>query len=322
MAQISLKRLIDKQAAATLAVLVDSMATSVGVYDQTGTCLWGQKLSTTVLEDRSHKYFVHLAGEVIGWVTGEQGGEAIAAFLTYAAQKKLENKHLADEVLLTYREINLLYNLAERLGSCFSLETMAELALDEIRRLLSVTSASVMLLNEKTQTLHIVASFGSAMQVPVDTGMKPGQGIAGNVFLSGRGEIINHVTTDPRFVSGRHPVGAMISVPVKLPEKVLGVMNVSHAEPITYTASELKLMVAIAAQLAPAIESALVYQRQIEEAKAREEKLKQQLSDLRIEVDEVKRARQVAEITETDYFQQLQKRAKHLRSKSSPPVDQ
>jgi hypothetical protein len=36
---------------------------------------------------------------------------------------------------------------------------------------------------------------------------------------------------------------------------------------------------------------------------------------LRIELDEAKRARQVAEIAETDYFQQLRARAKDLRKR-------
>ena len=36
---------------------------------------------------------------------------------------------------------------------------------------------------------------------------------------------------------------------------------------------------------------------------------------LRIEIDEVKKSRQVSEITETEYFQELRKKAKELRLK-------
>jgi hypothetical protein len=46
---------------------------------------------------------------------------------------------------------------------------------------------------------------------------------------------------------------------------------------------------------------------------AREQRLRQQVQQLRIELDEVRQARQVAEITETDYFQQLEARAQDLR---------
>ena len=47
----------------------------------------------------------------------------------------------------------------------------------------------------------------------------------------------------------------------------------------------------------------------------REESLRREIQELRIVVDTVKKTRQVAEITETDYFQQLQKKAKNLRGK-------
>jgi DNA-binding response OmpR family regulator len=60
---------------------------------------------------------------------------------------------------------------------------------------------------------------------------------------------------------------------------------------------------------------ARVFERMAREVYAREQRLKQQVQQLRIEIDEAKRARQVAEIVETDYFQQLQQRARGLRNK-------
>jgi two-component system cell cycle response regulator len=58
---------------------------------------------------------------------------------------------------------------------------------------------------------------------------------------------------------------------------------------------------------------ARVFSRMAHEVYAREQHLKQQVQQLRIELDEVRQTRQVAEITETDYFQQLQTRAQDLR---------
>lgn len=59
---------------------------------------------------------------------------------------------------------------------------------------------------------------------------------------------------------------------------------------------------------------ARVFQRMVRQVYSREQTLKRQVAELRIEVDEVKKANQVAEITETDYFQQLQQKARRLRS--------
>jgi len=58
---------------------------------------------------------------------------------------------------------------------------------------------------------------------------------------------------------------------------------------------------------------ARVFQRMAREVYAREQRLKQQVQELRIELSEARQARQVAEITETDYFRQLQAEAQNLR---------
>jgi CheY-like chemotaxis protein/HAMP domain-containing protein len=58
---------------------------------------------------------------------------------------------------------------------------------------------------------------------------------------------------------------------------------------------------------------ARVFGRMAREVHAREQRLKQEVRQLRIEIDETRTARQVAEITETDYFQDLQKQVDKLR---------
>lgn len=57
-----------------------------------------------------------------------------------------------------------------------------------------------------------------------------------------------------------------------------------------------------------------VFQRMAREVDAREQSLKQQVQELRIQIDEAKKVREVAEITESDYFRDLQERARHLRN--------
>lgn len=58
---------------------------------------------------------------------------------------------------------------------------------------------------------------------------------------------------------------------------------------------------------------ARVFQRMASEIYAREQRLKQQVEQLHIELDQVRQTRQVAEITESDYFRQLQNKAQDLR---------
>lgn len=63
---------------------------------------------------------------------------------------------------------------------------------------------------------------------------------------------------------------------------------------------------------------ARVFRRMAREVYAREQRLKQEVQQLRIEIDEARTARQVAEITETDYFQDLQRKADQLRFRANP----
>lgn len=63
---------------------------------------------------------------------------------------------------------------------------------------------------------------------------------------------------------------------------------------------------------------ARVFQRAIRQVYDREQRLIRQVAELRIEIDEARKAQRVAEITETDYFQQLRRRAGDLRRPTSP----
>jgi DNA repair ATPase RecN len=58
---------------------------------------------------------------------------------------------------------------------------------------------------------------------------------------------------------------------------------------------------------------ARTFQRMADEVQARERQLRSQIQDLRIEIDRTRQARQVSEITESDYFQQLRRSAEELR---------
>jgi two-component system cell cycle response regulator len=61
---------------------------------------------------------------------------------------------------------------------------------------------------------------------------------------------------------------------------------------------------------------ARVFQKMARQVDAREQSLRQQVQELQIEIDEAKKARQVAEITETEYFRDLCAKAQRLRQRS------
>ena len=66
---------------------------------------------------------------------------------------------------------------------------------------------------------------------------------------------------------------------------------------------------------------ARVFQHMAREVFERERRLKEQVQQLRIEIDEARAEQKVAEITDTDYFRDLQKKASGLRRGGGSPAD-
>jgi DNA-binding response OmpR family regulator len=60
---------------------------------------------------------------------------------------------------------------------------------------------------------------------------------------------------------------------------------------------------------------AQVFQEMANQVYAREQRLQQQVQQLRIEIDQTRKTREVADITESDYFQQLLGKADELRNR-------
>ncbi len=61
---------------------------------------------------------------------------------------------------------------------------------------------------------------------------------------------------------------------------------------------------------------ARVFQKMAEQVKIRETQLKQQVQELKIEIDKAKKAQQVADIVETDTFQNLKQKLKKLKART------
>ena len=64
---------------------------------------------------------------------------------------------------------------------------------------------------------------------------------------------------------------------------------------------------------------ARVFERMAGEVRARELRLRQQVASLRVEIDQTRKAREVREITDTDFFRDLQSRARAMRARPPRP---
>lgn len=66
---------------------------------------------------------------------------------------------------------------------------------------------------------------------------------------------------------------------------------------------------------------ARTFQRMAREVQAREERLQSAVQELPIEIDQGSKAREVAQITETNYFHNLREKAREMKKRTSSGDD-
>lgn len=184
-----------------------------------------------------------------------QAVQYLSAALTQFASLGFEKREIAQDALNKYREITLLYAIGETISSCLDVDQIARLILETNQSFVKAENSSVMLLNPETRKLEIKATSGPEQQVKAS--LKEGVGIAGLVVQTGHPEIVNGPQADPRFVQPKGIVRSLLCVPLKVQEKVLGVINVSNKlSGEDFTAADEKLLTTLASQAAIAIENA------------------------------------------------------------------
>jgi serine phosphatase RsbU (regulator of sigma subunit) len=265
MSRIALRQIIGRQpdTAAVVSAIAEALGSGVAVVDADGRLLHGDAPPVPALA----RFPVTHEQASLGWVSGAGAG-SVATLLEHLIAKEVERKALGAEVLHLYREINLIYSFSEKLAALLDLDRVARLTLQQARHLIVATDGVVMLLDEKTGALAAIAGFGEEM--PALAGFRLGHGIVGAVAASGVGEIVNDVDRDERRVTDQTTVKALICAPLRVGERVIGIIAIGSTIPMSYTAAELKLLTTLALQTATAIENARLFERTVQAAQERE----------------------------------------------------
>jgi adenylate cyclase len=266
MVRINLKKLISKKdLRAVIEGALGVLDAPIAIRNVEGTILFGEDCQISL-----NTYPIILADEVIGYVIGTAKAAFIADMLSYAASADLDIRTLAVDTLDKYEEVNFLYDFSSKIATCLGVSEVSQLVVTEAKKLIEASNVSVMLLNEKVGKLEIVSARGKEYNRKTKIG--PNIGIAGHILVSGKAEIVNDVLSDPRYVLGDNQMRSLICAPLTTQNGTIGVINISHNEPVNYTAQDLKLFAALASQAAAAIENALLH-----ESKLKEERIKNNL---------------------------------------------
>ncbi|OYE02520.1 ATP-binding protein [Nostoc sp. 'Peltigera membranacea cyanobiont' 232] len=241
----------------------------------------GTKLISIGERTQENRYPVEVSGEIIGWVVGEEQAILLATLLSFLAKQEAEKKVLAKELLERYQEIDLFDDISTQLTTSLDTRQIAQLVLQELSQLIESSAGMILLLSPDATAFEIIAEFGVFFD---NSQPEPGKGIIGNIVQSNRAELVNDVQADPR-LEGQKNVSAMICVPLRAKERVLGAIAIGTSKTDSYKAEHLKLVSIFASQTAIAIDKALLYEQSTQaavQAKAQTQKLQQALHELQL----------------------------------------
>lgn len=186
--------------------------------------------------------------------------ETLGSFVLYAFYQQLEkDRCIARErqYLKSFQEVSAAIN------SSLNVNKVLQLVVTKTTELLNAIGCVVRLLDPKTQQLYVAQAYGLSEEFlhkgPVDAQ----RSIAEN--MAGRTVIIDDVFTDPRLQYRAEVVESgirrILSIPLMVRGKVIGVLRVMAGERPPFTEDEIEFAQAIAQQCAFALENARMYQR-------------------------------------------------------------
>ena len=269
MPRINLKNLLSPRsdAYAVLRSLITELDAPVFVEDHQQQVLLGEPSNLISTEEP-----IRNEEEIIGWVKGNKKATLIASLINGWVQKELERKKLGTEVLLLYQEVNLIFNFSEKLAQTIGQANIASITLDEAKRLIKSDQGLIVLWGEDSGKMELPASFGESLFNEEKWQSEPAQ--FRHWFNSGQSDIMSDLTPLKKAGLILPEVQSIIYAALKVKHRVMGAILLASREPIQYAAADLKYLITLALQSASAIESALLYEKNIREAKEREEAMR------------------------------------------------
>ena len=162
-------------------------------------------------------------------------------------------------------ELNALHEVGAALSTTGEVNKLLRSILNLATGVIGSQYGSIMLVNEERETLRVAAASGHLPASGPNVELPLGDSIAGQVARTGEPLIIKDVESDPRLARRNRPqfaTGSLICAPLKTPNAVLGVINLSDKrDRSSFTMEDLRLLVTLATQAAMAIEDAQHFQQ-------------------------------------------------------------
>lgn len=188
-------------------------------------------------------------------------GDLIRSFVERSFEFSHEVRFFTYELSERYEEINLLYSISETLGSLLRMDDAAKVILGEVCDVLSARRGSLWVFDAGENLLQLTAAVGEeGLQGPLEVDDQ--EAVTAQVFREGRACILDGPgsSRETRALGGESS-DSFLSVPIRYSPpageaRTVGVINlVGRRRGGRFTASDQKLLAAIASQVGAALEN-------------------------------------------------------------------
>lgn len=168
---------------------------------------------------------------------------------------KSQNRETLEKQLFTMRTI---HNIGREACSVADMENCLHMLVNRIAHLMSVEIISLMLMDEKKEELVIKLAIGLNEEIVRGAKVKIGESVAGWIAKSGEPLLIEDITKDGRFKirNGKYYTNSLLSVPLKIRNRVIGVINVNNkTSRETFKEEDLEILMTVAEIASIAVEN-------------------------------------------------------------------
>ena len=215
-------------------------------------------------------------------------------------------------------ELRTIYQIGRSISSSIDLDQTLRYVADSVRDVIPYDAIELSLLDDAQHQMVVYLAVGGDSVENAPRCYASDQGLPGRLLASTEGVLLPDLAAAPeaenqpaRTWTALHPQ-SYLGVPLQVKGKIIGAIELASKQPHGFDAHKLRLLESIAMQAAIVIQNA-------QEVRVREDQFKQKIQELNIEIDEIKRAKQVGEIVESDYFKRLRAQAGQLRASRSKP---
>ena len=247
-----LKRLFGRGKVVRKIVDIFAQTNKFAIYDSSGKKIYGD------VQEENSRVELTRNDQSVGYIIGEGKIVLLGQAIQEVLDLELNKRELASEVLDRYRELNLLYDLAELMTDCHDVAGISELVLSQANKVAPSDGGVILWSNTAVGQLVQLSHFGTT--IPQDLLQVLQQKIIARVLHTGKGELIDNLSAD--FSPENVVTESLLCVPFKSRSGVQGIMLLHNKRPSAYIAGTLKLVSSLAGQAAPAMESARLFDRQ------------------------------------------------------------